>query len=118
MLSAISAVCLADFGEPRPVELGKAHEAGLPACRDLLRRVVGAEEPGFVVLVERDESGNPPRQPAVPAQRPVFRLGKLQPGPQPEQRGGQRGCAHRVQRQSRVADCHRFAVYTTELTVA
>ena len=92
------------------------HEAG-PALRgDRLGRIVGAEEPRFVVFVERQERRHAPRHPGVSGQRSVLRLGQLQPLLELHQRGRQGGRAEPAECQCRAAPFHRIGVYPREFT--
>ncbi len=104
------------FGKARVIERRQPLEAGAAAPRDLLRRIVGTEEPALVVVVERHQRGHPPRHPGMAGQRPVLGLRKLEPPAQCHQRRCQRGSAKPVECQCRAGPFHRIVPYPKEVT--
>ena len=74
------------------IQRSELREAGTTRLCDLGRGVVGAEEPGLVVLIERHEPSHPARQARVACHRGVLGTGQL-PAPQqpPARHGGSQG---------------------------
>ena len=62
------------------VEIGQAHKAVLTSCRDFLGRTVGAKKLSFVILVERDQRGDPARHPSVTGDGRMFRSREVETG--------------------------------------
>jgi len=58
--------------KPFPVGGGKSQEAIPSSKRDALWRVVRSKEPVFVILVEWNQRCDPPCQPGMSRERPVF----------------------------------------------
>jgi hypothetical protein len=88
------------------IEGGKPLEAGASKRRHLLRRVVGAKEALFVVVVERYQRGDAARHARVAGQRGMLRPGELQPAPQRRQRRRSGSNADTIERQNGSADFH------------
>src|ERR1700710_1089992 len=63
----------AGLREPFTKQTGQLQETVTASLRDLLRRVVGAEELPFVILVERDQRPDSPGHPSMPGNRSMFR---------------------------------------------
>jgi hypothetical protein len=76
--------------KPFPVERGKPQKAIPSLKRDVLRRVVRSEEPVFVVLVEWNQRCDPPCQPGMSRERPVFCPRQLNPALRLGERDAQR----------------------------
>ena len=97
--------------------LREAHETGLAAQRNVVRRVVGTEEAAFIVLVEGNQRGEPPRHAGVAGERTVLALGESKPPLQLDQRCRERACAKSVQRESRIPRIHGRESYYGGATV-
>src|SRR5580704_17878787 len=67
----------------------EAQKAIAPLRSDLLRRIVGPEEPIVVVFVKWNQRRNPPRQPGMSGQRPMLCPRQVNPSLHTdEQQGG------------------------------
>src|SRR5262249_35456802 len=105
-------------GEPHPELLRETHETRLAAKRDLFRRVVGAEEAAFIVLVERNQRGQPPCHAGMAGERTVLALGEGETPLQLDERRGERAGAKGVQHQRRRERIHGRESYYGRLTVS
>ena len=85
---------------------GEPHEAGLARRRDVVGRIVGAEEAALVVFVERHQGGDPARHPGMAGERAVLRLRQREAAFQLDQGCGERAGAKSVERESRVVRIH------------
>src|SRR5262249_55715650 len=104
------------FGKASVIERRQPRETGATTRRNLLWRIVGAEKPVVVVVVERHQRGDPPRHPRMAAQRIVLGSRKLKPPLQTCQRRCQRGSAKPVKSQGRAHPFHRITAYPREVT--
>ena len=94
------------FGISLGEQGGQPHEAGLARRRNVVRRIVGAEEPALVVFVERHHRGDPARHPGMAGERAVLGLRQREAAFQLDQRRGERAGAESVERESRVVRIH------------
>ena len=65
--------------ESIPINRGEPQKPILSSARDALGWIVRAEEPVFIVLVERHHRCNPSRQPRMSRKRPVLRHRQFDP---------------------------------------
>jgi len=62
-----------------PVEIRDPHKIGASLRDNLVGRFIGAEEPRFIVLIERHQRGHESGDARVPGERSVLCLRQLQP---------------------------------------
>ena len=104
------------FGKACLIERSEPFKSGAPALRDIGGCAVGAEEPLFVIFVERNEGGEPTGHSRMARERRVFGLRKFEA---PLDRGQRsRNCrrADAVEGQGCRGQCHRIVMYPEHLT--
>ena len=85
------------LGEAVTIELRELFKPGPAACNDLFRRIVGAEELLFVVVVERDQRRDAPRHAHMAGQRSVLGTRQFETGLELDPGNRQRGCTQCVE---------------------
>ena len=105
------------LGEAVAVELRQLFKPGPAACNDLFRRIVGAEELLFVVVVEGDQRRDAPRHAHMACQRSVLGTRQFETGLELDPGSRQRGCTQCVECEC-VMRIHQLKCYLGSFTAS